>query len=45
MNNQIRRNAANILAISLRFFLGVIATTEGKPLLSLSLHDVSPTIS
>jgi hypothetical protein len=45
MNNDIRRNAANILAISLRFFLSVIATTEGKPLLPLSLHDASPTNS
>jgi hypothetical protein len=45
MNDQIRRNAANILAISLRFFLGAIAKTDGKLLLPLSLHEVSPTIS
>lgn len=45
MNDDIRRNAASILAISLRFFIGMVLTPEDKTSMSPLSHNTLPTIS
>lgn len=45
MNDDIRRNAASILAISLRFFIGMVLTPEDKTSMQLPQHITLPTIS
>jgi hypothetical protein len=45
MSDDIRLNAASILAISLRFFIGMALAPENKTSMPLPLHNTLPTIN